>query len=146
MTFPRRSIAWWSLAEQAVSALTLPRCDVARSDVEVERLLTDSWLFGIGHSLAERIRRARIDSRASRCLQPIVGEWTRLSPSGRVRMTGLIAVVSAVTALVLRAAGPARAGWFDSILPGATAVAGAILVVAARPIACALADKRADKR
>jgi hypothetical protein len=57
-------------------------------------------------------------------------------------MTGFLAVVSAVTALALQAAGPARPRWLDSILPAAMVVAGAIVVAAARPIARALADKR----
>jgi hypothetical protein len=142
LTLRRRSIAWWSLAETAASTLTLPRCDVARSDVEIERLLTGSRLFAGGHSLAVRVRRAWIDSRTSRWSQPIVGDWARLSLSVRVRMTGFIAVVSAVTALALQAAGPARMRWLDAILPAGMAVAGAIVAAAARPIARALADKR----
>jgi hypothetical protein len=142
VTFPRRTIAWWFLAEKAASTLTLPRGDVARSDAEVERLLTGSWLFAAGRSVAAAIRRAWLDSRASREWQPMVGGWGRLSPSDRVRVIGFIAIVSALTALVLQAAGPVRMRWLDSILPAGTAVAGAIVAAAARPIARALADKR----
>ena len=142
MTFPRRSVAWWSLAEKAASTLTQPRCDVERSDVEVERLLTGSGLFAVGRAVAARVRRAWIDSRTSRGLQPIVGEWARLSPSGRVRMIGFIAILGALTALALQAAAPARTRWLDSILPAVTVVAGAIAAAAAQPIARALADKR----
>ena len=142
MTFPRRLIAWWSLAERAASTLTQPRCDVACSDAEVERLLTDSGLFAFGHSLAARIRQARVDSRTSRWLRPIIGEWARLSLPDRVRMTGFIALVGAVTAIALQATGPAQTRWLGSILPAGTAVAGAIVVAAAGPLARALADKR----
>ncbi|MEP7309696.1 MAG: hypothetical protein ABJA98_29665 [Acidobacteriota bacterium] len=56
-------------------------------------------------------------------------------------MTGFIAVVSAVTALALRAVGSAHMRWFDAILPAGMVVAGAIVAAAARPIARAVADK-----
>jgi len=115
---------------------------VACSDAEVERLLTDSGLFAFGHSLAARIRQARVDSRTSRWLRPIIGEWARLSLPDRVRMTGFIALVGAVTAIALQATGPAQTRWLGSILPAGTAVAGAIVVAAAGPLARALADKR----
>ena len=61
----------------------MPRCDVARSDAEVERLLTGSRLFAVGRSRRgdDRVARGSTHERP-RWSRPIVGDWRRLSLAG----------------------------------------------------------------
>jgi hypothetical protein len=136
-----RSFAWWCLAESAARSLTTPS-DIARSDADIEYLVTLSSLFGAGRSIAAKAGRAWIDSRTVRGLRPIVRDLLPPSMVDRVRIAGLVATIGAMTALVLQALEPMRAGRFDSMLPAAAAVAGVLVFRGARPLARALADKR----
>ena len=115
---------------------------MARSDLEVERLLTGSSLFAVVQSAAATIGRAWTDSRTFRWLRPIVRDISPPATTDRLRVAGVVAIVGSLAALALQAAGPPRTRWLDSILPAGVAVAGFLVVAAARPIARALADTR----
>jgi hypothetical protein len=133
---------WWSLAEKTVRFLTEPRCDVTRSDAEIERVLAGSAPFAIARSAAAKIESAWTGSRTSRWLFRLVGDLPPLSMADRVRVAGCVATVGALIALGLDATTSSRTHWLDSFVPAAAAVAGVLVVAAARPIARALSDLR----
>lgn len=141
MSMKRRSFAWWFLAESAARHLTVA-ADVARSDADIERLVTGSRLCAAGRSIAAKAGRAWTDSRTAQGLRPIVRDLAPPSIVGRVRIAGLIATAGSLTAIVLQALELMRTGRLDSILPAAIAVAGALMFAGARPFSRALADKR----
>ena len=144
MTSIKRPFAWWFLAESAARRFTVA-ADVARSDAEVERVVTGSALHAAGRSLAAMAGRAWTDSRTARALRPIAGDLAPLSMAGRVRVAGLIVTVGSLTALVLQALQPMRTGRLDSVLPAAAAVAGALIACFANPVSRAIADRRAGR-
>ncbi len=73
-------------------------------------------------------------------LRPLVRDFLPLTPGQRLRVTGLLAAIGALTALALRAAGPAHAGLFPWLVPAVVALAGVLVAAAGEPLARALAD------
>ena len=140
MTGTRRWARWWLFAYEAGRGLTLPRADVAASDLAVERLLAQSAPLVYARAAADTLLRAWTGSRTSHVLRPLVRDFLPLTPGQRLRVTGFLAAIGALIALALRAAGPAPADFFPWLVPAVVALAGVLVATAAEPLARALAD------
>ncbi len=137
----RRLFGWWFLAEDAVRLVSAPPIDVARSDLAVQEVFRDSWLFTSGRTLRAKASRARADSKVVARMKPLGTELFPDDPTVRVRVVGVIAFVASITAAILQALKPIPLGPLAWIMPAVAAFAGAAIAFAAAPIARALEDK-----
>ena len=135
-------MGWWRFTRSAIEALTTPPADVAGCDRAVLGLARDS-LIGAGlHRASSLVQQAWYWSRArtafvwmQQTLQPDRG------PSA-FRIRGWIAVVTGATILLLQAVKPTPVGPLSSLVPLLMIAAGALLMLAADPVARASADRR----
>jgi hypothetical protein len=125
----------------AARSLTQPPSDIVRSDLEVERLMADSYPCRALRAIVATVEQARGDALLCRLLRPMADDVHALSRRDRIRLAGLIATGSAIVALAVT---PLRSGfrpWPDAVLPAAVALAGLLVAFVADPLARAR-DKR----
>ncbi len=89
LTSFKRFLAWWTLAEKAASRLTMPPCDVARSDVEVARLLT-AVLAVRDRALGRRESRSRVERLAHVAVAATLRSGTGAGVDDRSRARGRV--------------------------------------------------------
>ena len=142
MTLNGRWWGWWHLAVAAGERLTQPRSDIVGSDLEVERLLTNSFPSRALEAIEAAFEGARADAALIRILRPIAAEVQSLSPVNRARAAGLVAAGSAMVALLARAVAGGFRPWPDAVLPAVAAAAGLLVAALADPLVRARIDKR----
>jgi hypothetical protein len=134
-----RLFGWWRFAEDALSLLSKPRTDVARSDAAAEQVFRGSVLVsGVRNMISGG------DWATSRVVAIVRSLLTPLAPSRhamRVRAAGLIAVVASIMALGARAVEPVSPGPLTWIVPAVCAGVGLVIMAAANPLARAMEDK-----
>jgi hypothetical protein len=131
---------WLGYPVAVVERLTTPRPDVGRSDAVVARLLKGSGLSRLVAAVAVPLARAKEDAHVVRWWLNLRGVWLATSGADRNRLVALFMICLGTTAaagVVVRPLGPLS--W---ILPSSIIVIGALVWLAADPLARAMAARR----
>ena len=121
-------MGWWRFTRLALEALTAPKADTASCDRAMEQLARDSALGGALHRMSWMIRAAWRESRTRALLAP---RRAALTP---VRARGWMLIVAGATVLVLNALKPTPVGPLSALVPSLVIVAGALVMLMARPL------------
>ena len=111
------------------------------SDDAFEDLLRSSRLFGACHRASRLVRASWPDAHVGGWSRWLRAGWLVLSGAERVRFAGASIVTAGVTALALRAAGPAWVALLTWVLPLVFASVGCVAFIAADAIARAITAK-----
>jgi hypothetical protein len=120
-------LGWWLLAERFCSQLAMPRIDPHATDRQIERLLTESSLLSSGEGAARRIQTAWSDSMIRSWTRKAAGDWASSDRAARLRATGFMLAVSALTTLAIQALGPRHFEPLGWMFPTAVAIGGSVL-------------------
>jgi hypothetical protein len=131
------------LAHAVASGLITPRTDIAASDRIVEQQLKSSAVAAIVRRAVTPIDAAREASMALSSARQVRAAWLSLPRAARVRATGCVMAIAAITVLLLDAARPGPMAPLLWVVPVTACVLGVLLALAADAFARALSGRSA---
>jgi len=127
-------MGWWRFVKLSLEAMIEP-ADAAACDRAMEQLARESRLGAALHRASWIIRSAWSHSRTRRGIAAI---GRHLTP---MRLRGWLLVVVGTTALVLNASKPTPVGPLSALLPSLVVAGGVLVMLMARPLSRALANR-----
>ncbi len=131
-------MGWWRFTRLALEALTSP-IDVAECDRAMEQLARESRLGAALHRVSWSVRAAWAGSRTRRAAVVIA------APLAPIRLRGWAIVVAGATAFVLDRLKPRPVGPMSALMPSLVIAAGVLIMLAAGPLARAIAGRAASR-